>query len=67
MLTALTLALVPATGVAVVTAPAAVADAPASSEQAARFEVDFLTGMIDHHHMAVMMSQICLEKAVHEG
>lgn len=66
MLTALTLALVPATGVAVVTAPAAVADAPASSEQTARFEVDFLTGMIDHHHMAVMMSQICLEKAVHD-
>ena len=66
MLTALTLALVPATGVAVVTAPAAVADAPASSEQTARFEVDFLTGMIDHHHMAVMMSQMCLEKAVHD-
>ena len=49
-----------------VTAPAAVADAPASSEQTARFEVDFLTGMIDHHHMAVMMSQMCLEKAVHD-
>lgn len=66
ILTALALALAPVAGVAVAAAPAAVADAPASSEQAERFEVDFLTGMIDHHHMAVMMSQMCLEKAVHD-
>lgn len=66
ILTALAVALAPVAGVAVAAAPAAVADAPASSEQAERFEVDFLTGMIDHHHMAVMMSQMCLEKAVHD-
>jgi len=30
------------------------------------FEVDFLTGMIDHHHMAVMMAEMCVEKAVHD-
>ena len=52
------------TGVATVTAAPAVASAPATSDQAARFEVDFLTGMIDHHHMAVMMSEVCVEKAV---
>lgn len=44
----------------------ALADAPVASEQTARFEVDFLTGMIDHHAMAVSMAEICLEKAVHD-
>ena len=54
------------TGVAVAAAPPAQASAPAASDQAARFEVDFLTGMIDHHHMAVMMAEMCVEKAVHD-
>jgi len=44
----------------------AVADAPASTRSAARYEVRFMTEMIDHHAMAVMMAEICLEKAVHE-
>ena len=44
----------------------AFAEAPARSERAAEFEVDFLTGMIDHHHMAVMMAEECVDKAVHE-
>ena len=52
-------------GAAGVAALPAAAEAPAAVEQAARFEVDFLTGMIDHHHMAVMMAEMCLEKAVH--
>ena len=45
---------------------AAQADAPAPDEATARYEVDFMTGMIDHHQMAIEMSQMCLEKAVHE-
>jgi len=32
----------------------------------AHFEVKFMTDMIDHHMMAVMMSEHCVEKAVHE-
>lgn len=32
----------------------------------ANFEIDFMTGMIDHHMMAVEMAKICLDKAVHE-
>ena len=48
------------------------ATAPAGSESSApdrgmaRYEVDFLTGMIDHHAMAVQMSEMCVEKAIHE-
>jgi uncharacterized protein (DUF305 family) len=42
------------------------ADQPAPEPAAARFEVRFLDGMIDHHAMAVMMGEMCLEKAVHE-
>ena len=48
-LTAALLATGALTGVAVAAAPPAQASAPAASDQAARFEVDFLTGMIDHH------------------
>lgn len=44
----------------------AVADAPAPEKNTAKFEVDFMQGMIDHHMMAVMMAEMCLEKAVHE-
>lgn len=42
------------------------ASAPAPSPAAAHYEIDFMTDMIDHHHMAIMMSEMCLEKAVHE-
>lgn len=42
------------------------ADAPAPDRQTARYEVDFMTGMIDHHQMAIMMSRMCLDKAVHD-
>ncbi|UKA68424.1 DUF305 domain-containing protein [Arthrobacter sp. FW306-05-C] len=44
----------------------ALADAPAQTRQVATFEVDFLTGMIDHHAMAIAMAQTCLEKATHQ-
>lgn len=47
-------------------APSARAEAPATDPKAAAFEVDFLTDMIDHHHMAVMMAESCVEKATHE-
>jgi len=53
-------------GATVSTAPA-FADVPASASdtQTARYEVDFLTGMIDHHAMAVQMAETCVDKAVH--
>jgi uncharacterized protein (DUF305 family) len=41
------------------------ADGPAPTPAAAHYEVTFMTDMIDHHMMAVMMSQDCLTKAVH--
>lgn len=40
--------------------------APAPSPSQANYEVRFMTTMIDHHQMAIMMSQLCVEKAVHE-
>lgn len=42
------------------------ADAPAPDKSAARFEIKFMQDMIDHHMMAVMMAEMCVEKAVHE-
>jgi len=39
---------------------------PAPTRSQAHYEVWFMTNMIDHHHMAVMMSEIAVEKAVHE-
>lgn len=46
--------------------PAAHADAPATSPTAAQFEVHFLEMMIDHHQMALHMSDLCLEEAVNQ-
>ncbi|WP_299168273.1 DUF305 domain-containing protein [uncultured Arthrobacter sp.] len=62
--TALTAGAFTGTGLAV--ASPALADAPAQSEQVASYEVDFLKNMIDHHTMAIMMGQTCLEKATHD-
>ena len=42
-----------------------VASAPAPSRSASNFEVKFMTDMIDHHHMAVMMADMCIAKAIH--
>lgn len=39
---------------------------PAPSPTQAKYEIKFMTGMIDHHMMAVMMAQECVDKAVHE-
>ena len=43
------------------------ANEPAPKKATARYEVRFLTDMIDHHAMAVMMSGLCLDRAVHEN
>lgn len=43
----------------------AVAATPAPTQQQSRFEIRFMEDMIDHHMMAIMMSQMCLQKAVH--
>ena len=42
------------------------AEAPAPDKSTARFEVDFMADMIDHHAMAAMMAEMCVEKAIHE-
>ncbi|MHB0958486.1 MAG: DUF305 domain-containing protein [Pirellulaceae bacterium] len=42
------------------------AEAPAPSQKAAKYEIRFLTSMIDHHAMAVMMAESCQEKAIHD-
>lgn len=47
-------------------APSAQAEAPAPTKPQASYEIRFLTGMIDHHHMAVMTGMLCEERAIHE-
>ena len=42
------------------------ASAPAPDQSTARFETRFLEGMIEHHMMAVMMAELCVDKAEHE-
>lgn len=61
-LSALVLVVLLAPGLSV--APAA-AEEPAPDRSTARFEVNFLTGMINHHAMTVEMADLCLDKAVH--
>jgi uncharacterized protein (DUF305 family) len=50
---------------ALVFASPAAGAAPAPTKRTAKFEVRFMTEMIDHHAMAVEMSEVCLDKAVH--
>jgi uncharacterized protein (DUF305 family) len=45
--------------------PVARANAPAPTEAAARYEIRFMQDMIEHHMMAVHMSETCLARAVH--
>jgi uncharacterized protein (DUF305 family) len=42
------------------------AEEPAPRRNQARFEVKFMQNMIDHHHMAVMMAELCESRAIHE-
>ncbi len=44
---------------------ASIADGPAPRRAQAKFEVRFMTEMIDHHAMAITMGTLCAEKAVH--
>lgn len=44
---------------------AAHAAAPAPHRATVRYEVDFMSDMIDHHAMALMMATTCEQKAVH--
>ncbi|HEY9708558.1 MAG TPA: DUF305 domain-containing protein [Oculatellaceae cyanobacterium] len=46
-----------------VAAPPIVASQPAAEHSTAHFEVRFMKNMIAHHHMAVEMSELCLQKA----
>jgi uncharacterized protein (DUF305 family) len=41
------------------------ASGPAPTRDQQQFEIRFLTEMIDHHAMAVMMADLCLERATH--
>lgn len=41
------------------------ASAPAPTQSAAQYETRFMTEMIDHHGMAVMMATMCVDKALH--
>jgi uncharacterized protein (DUF305 family) len=43
----------------------AVGSGPAPDPATAHYEVKFMTDMIDHHAMAVMMANMCLQKAQH--
>jgi len=49
----------------VVAAAPVSASQPAPEKSTAKFEIDFLQDMIDHHAMAVMMAEMCLDEAVH--
>lgn len=42
------------------------ADFPAPREQTAAFEVEFMSGMVDHHTMAIEMADLCVRRATHE-
>lgn len=53
-----------ALGALLLAGPAA-ADDPADRSSTADFEVRFMKGMIDHHHMAVEMSELCVSRATH--
>jgi uncharacterized protein (DUF305 family) len=39
---------------------------PAPNKATAKYEIDFMKNMIDHHAMAIEMAEICLDRAIHE-
>lgn len=43
----------------------ALADGPAPERDEQRFEIGFLTDMIDHHYAAVKMAELCAGRATH--
>lgn len=42
-----------------------VASEPAPRQSTTQYEITFMQGMIDHHMMAVMTAELCIDKAVH--
>ncbi|MGE5765388.1 MAG: DUF305 domain-containing protein [Mycobacterium leprae] len=46
-------------------ASSAAAREPAPNRSTARFEINFMKNMIDHHAMAVRMAEMCRDRAVH--
>lgn len=59
------LAIMLAWGVGAVTAQTQ-QSGPAPDKSTAKYEIDFMTDMIDHHAMAVEMANMCVEKVIHE-
>ena len=41
------------------------ADEPAPHRKQVKYEIEFLQDMTDHHHMAVMMAELCEGRAIH--
>lgn len=62
----LLLALVVSFGASGLLATPVAASEPAPDKATAKFEVKFMQDMIDHHAMAVMTAEMCVEKATHE-
>ena len=50
---------------AVIISTAVYASGPAPDKDQAKFEVNFLTMMIDHHYAAVKMSELCDGRVIH--
>jgi len=42
------------------------ADGLAPRHRTSHFEVKFMTDMIDHHTMAIMMAELCKDRAIHD-
>lgn len=59
------LALLASLAVAAATAPAG-ASGQAPAHATAQYEIRFMTGMADHHLMALHMAELCLTNATHE-
>lgn len=57
--------ILPSIAALLVIATTAFASAPAPTPAQRTFEIRFLTEMIDHHAMAVMMADLCLERSIH--
>lgn len=47
-------------------ASAATATAPAPNPQTAKFEINFMKTLIDHHYSGVIIDQICVKRATHD-
>ena len=62
----LLLTLIMALGVSALAAPSAAASGPAPDKSTAKFEIDFMQDMIDHHAMAVMMARPAAANAGHQ-